>query len=162
MGSVGSNTAKTYALFHGSPKNDITSFDLQFAGTNTSTGEKFLFFTDSKDMADEFSYERLATDSKFINLKGQKGRVYEVNVMMSNPLDLTNPSKKDIKNLISLSDGELDESMVSKYSKGNNQLLKTYIDLNKITDYGYDGFIAKMNNKGDKEYAVVNSKQVKI
>ena len=42
------------------------------------------------------------------------------------------------------------------------ELLKTYIDLNKITDYGYDGFIAKMNNKGDKEYAVVNSKQVKI
>jgi len=34
--------------------------------------------------------------------------------------------------------------------------------LDRIKDYGYDGFIAKMDNKGTKEYAVVSNKQAKI
>lgn len=161
-GNSGRVTAKTYALFHGSPKADIQELDVEKAGTNTSTGEKFLFFTDSKEQADEFSYERQATNSMFIDRKGAKGRVYEVDVTMNKPLDLTNLSKKDIKNLVKLSNGELDEGMIKRFSKGNNQLLKSYIDLDKITKYGYDGFIAKMNKKGDKEFAVVNNKQAKI
>ena len=155
--------AKTYALFHGSPNANIQSFDIQKAGTNTSTGEKFLFFTDSKQQADDFSYERLeSSKSMFLNEKGKKGRVYEVDVTMEKPLDLTNLSNKDIQNIIQLSGGELDADEVKRFSKGNNQLLKSYIDLNGITKYGYDGFIAKMNRNGDKEYAVVNNKQVKI
>lgn len=154
--------AKTYALFHGSPKADIQEFDIEKAGSNTNSGEKFLFFTDSKQMADDFSHERLPTSSMFMNQKGQKGKVYEVDVTMKKPLDLTNPSSNDIKNLIKLSDGELDETMIKRYSGGNNQILKSYINLNDITKYGYDGFIAKMNRNGDKEYAVVNGKQVKI
>lgn len=166
MGSRGASSgkvqAKTYALFHGSARTDITEFDISKAGTNTSTGEKFLFFTDSKQQADEFSYERQATDSMFIDRKGAKGRVYEVEVTMKKPLDLTNPSNADIKNLIKLSGGELDADTIKRLSKGNNQLLKAYIDLDKITQYGYDGFIAKMNKQGDKEYAVVNNNQVKI
>ena len=81
---------------------------------------------------------------------------------MEKPLDLTNLSKKDVSNVIKMSDGELDADMVSRFSSGNNQLLKSYINLDKITDYGYDGFIAKMNRNGDKEYAVVSNKQVKI
>lgn len=162
MGSKGKAEKTTYALFHGSPRSDINEFDLQFAGQNTDTKEKFLFFTDSKEMANEFSYERIETASKFINEKGKKGRVYEVEVTMKNPLDLTNPTAKDTENLIKLSGGELDKDMIGRFSKGNNQLLKAYIDLDRISDYGYDGFIAKMNNKGDKEYAVLNSKQVKI
>ena len=166
MGSRGAGSgrvkAKTYALFHGSSKTDIEAFDIAHAGTNTSTGEHFLFFTDSREQADEFSYERIATNSMFVDQRGAKGRVYEVDVTMNKPLDLTNPSKADIKNLIKLSDGELDESTIKRLSKGNNQLLKAYIDLDKITQYGYDGFIAKMNKKGDKEYAVVNNDQAKI
>ena len=155
--------AKTYALFHGSPSTNIENFDISKAGTNTSTGEKFLFFTDSEAVADEFSYERLESKrSMFLNERGKKGSVYEVDVTMQKPLDLTNPTSADIKNLIKLSDGELDEAMIKKFSKGNNQLLKSYIDINSITSYGYDGFIAKMNRSGDKEYAVADSKQAKI
>lgn len=157
-----SGKTKTYALFHGSPNANIERFDMEKAGTNTNTGEKFLFFTDSRQQADEFSYERLETSSKYIDQKGKKGKIYEVDVTMKKPLDLTNPSSADIKNIIKLSDGELDADRIKRFSKGNNQLLKTYIDLEKITKYGYDGFIAKMNRKGDKEYAVVNSKQAKI
>ena len=156
-------TAKTYALFHGSPNADIEEFDIGRAGQNTKSGERLLFFTDSKQMADDFSYERLeSSTSMFLNERGKKGRVYEVDVTMEKPLDLTNPSSTDIKNLIKLSDGELDESDIAKFSKGNNQLLKSYINLDNITDYGYDGLIARMNRSGDKEYAVVSNKQVKI
>lgn len=43
-----------------------------------------------------------------------------------------------------------------------NQLLKAFVDLNKIPSLGYDGFIAKMDNSGVLEYAVVDPKQVKI
>lgn len=154
--------AKTYALFHGSPSADIEKFDIEKAGTNTSTKEKFLFFTDDRGVADEFSYERIPTASKFIEQKGQKGRVYEVDVTLNKPLDFTNLSSKDIKNVIKMSDGELNEGMVKRFSAGNNQLLKTYVDLDRIKDYGYDGFIAKMDRQGHKEYAVLSDKQVKI
>ena len=158
-----SGTNVTYALFHGSPSTDIEEFDITKAGENTDSGEKLLFFTDSKSVADEFSYERLeSSKSMFLNEKGKKGKIYEVDVTMKKPLDLTNPTKTDIQNLIKLSNGELDENMIIQFSKGNNQLLKSYIDLNNITKFGYDGIIAKMNKKGDKEYAVVSSKQVKI
>ena len=159
----GGAVMKTYALFHGSPNAGITAFDIDKAGTNTSTGEKFLFFTDSKEQADEFSYERLPSkNSMFTYVRGQKGRVYEVDVTMKKPLDLTNLSDADIQNVIKLSDGLLTADKAKQFSKGNNQLLKTYIDLQGITKFGYDGFIAKMNNNGDKEYAVVSNEQVKI
>lgn len=160
--SGGTVKAKTYALFHGSPKTDIEEFDIEKAGTNTTTGEKFLFFTDSKEMADEFSYERLPTDSAFWDKRGQKGKVYEVDVTMQKPLDLTSLSNKDIDNIIKLSGGELDADTIKRFSSGNNQLLKSYIDLDSIPKFGYDGFIAKMNKKGDKEYAVLSNKQTKI
>ena len=152
---------KTYALFHGSPQTDIDEFDITKAGKNTLSGEHFLFFTDSQDAADEFSYERLP-GSLLFDKRGKKGRVYEVDVSMSNPLDFTNLSKQDVKNILKMSDGELTESMIDRFSKGNNQLLKSYIDLNQISNFGYDGFIAKMNSKGDKEYAILDSKKVKI
>lgn len=159
--------AKTYALFHGSPNADIDEFDITKAGKNTSSGEHFLFFTDSKQEADEFSYERLETDSMFFNQKGKKGRVYEVDVTMKKPLDLSNPTAQDIKNIISLSNGELTEDMVKHFSAGNNQILKAYLDLDKISNYGYDGFIANMYTKASgkpnvKEYAVLDAKQTKI
>ena len=161
----GGMVAKTYALFHGSPNANISEFDIEKAGTNTSTGEKFLFFTDSKQQADDFSYERLPSNvSMFLNVKGQKGRVYEVDVTMKHPLDFTNLSKKDIANIKKMKQDyvNLDDAMIKTLSQYNNQLLKTEIDLTKLTQFGYDGFIAKMNNKGDKEYAVVSNKQVKI
>lgn len=160
--SKAGGTIKTYALFHGSPNADIEEFDIEKAGQNTSSGEKLLFFTDSKQMADDFSYERIESGSMAYDIKGKKGKVYEVDVTMSKPLDLTNLSSKDKSNLIKMSGGELNSDMVDRFSSGNNQLLKAFINLNSITDYGYDGLIAKMNSKGDKEYGVVSSNQVKI
>lgn len=159
----GGTKAKTYTLFHGSPNADITEFDIERAGSNTQSGEKFLFFTDSEEMADEFSFERLeSSKSMFLNEKGRKGQVYKVEVTMKKPLDLTNPTKADIQNMLKLSDGELTPEMIKKFSKGNNQLFKMYLNMDEITKFGYDGFIAKMNANGQKEYAVLKSSQVKI
>ena len=161
----GGMVVKTYALFHGSPNANIDAFDIEKAGTNTSTGEKFLFFTDSQEMADEFSYERIANPkTMFLDIRGQKGRVYEVDVTMKHPLDFTDLSKKDIENIkkMKYDYSNMTDSLIQTYSQHNNQMFKTEIDLTQLTKYGYDGFIAKMNKKGDKEYAVVSNDQVKI
>ena len=95
MGGRGASSgANTYHLYHGSPNANIDSFDIAKAGTNTSTGEKLIFFTNSKDFADDFSYERIDTGSLLFNQKGQKGRVYEADVEIKNPLNLTKLTKK--------------------------------------------------------------------
>lgn len=94
--------------------------------------------------------------------RGEKGRVYEVEVKMNNPLNLQKPSQKDIKNIISMSTDEITESQVKRFSEGNNQLLKAYLDLKKLSNYGYDGLIAKANKTGALEYGVLSNKQVKI
>lgn len=153
-------------LYHGSPATDIEEFDMSRAGTNTSSGEKLLFFTDSKQMAEDFSYERLEGSSKFFQRRGKKGRVYEVDVEMKNPLDFRNLSDKDIDNLIKLDpDGLLTKEVVQRLS-GNHQLLKASLDLSaeSLKKLGYDGLIANTGKAGHNslEYAVVDSSQAKI
>lgn len=154
-------------LYHGSPATDIEEFDMSLAGRNTSSGEKLLFFTDSKQMADDFSYERLDGSSKFMQRRGKKGRVYEVDVEIKKPLDLRDLSEKDIKNLMKLDvDGILTREIVVELSGKNNQLLKTYLDLTaeSLKGLGYDGLIAHTGKAGHNsiEYAVVDSKQARI
>lgn len=39
-GKRAAKEGKTYKLFHGSPNANIESFDIQFAGKNTQSGEK--------------------------------------------------------------------------------------------------------------------------
>ena len=153
-------------LYHGSPATDIEEFDMSRAGENTSSGEKLLFFTDSKQMAEDFSYERLEGSSKFFQRRGKKGRVYEVDVEMKNPLDFRNLSDKDIDNLIKLDpDGLLTKEVVQRLS-GNHQLLKASLDLSaeSLKKLGYDGLIANTGKAGHNslEYAVVDSSQAKI
>lgn len=154
-------------LFHGSPATDIEEFDMARAGQNTSSGEKLLFFTDSKQMADDFSYERLEGSTTFMQRRGKKGRVYEVDVEMENPLDLRNLSEKDVDNLLKLDpDGILTPKIAAELSAKNNQQLKTYLDLTaeNLKGLGYDGLIANTGKAGHNsiEYAVVDSKQAKI
>ena len=154
-------------LYHGSPNTDIEEFDMKRAGQNTSSGEKLLFFTDSKQMADDFSYERLEGSSKFFQQRGKKGRVYEVDVEMKNPLDFRNLSDKDIDNIIKLDeDGILTKQDVQRYAQSNHQLLKAGLTLTSesLKELGYDGLIANTGKAGHNslEYAVVDSKQAKI
>ena len=154
-------------LYHGSPSTDIKEFDMKRAGQNTSSGEKLLFFTDSKQMADDFSYERLEGSSKFFQERGKKGRVYEVDVEMKNPLDLRKLNDKDIDNILKLDEeGILTKDMVQRYANSNHQLLKAGLTLTSesLKNLGYDGLIANTGKAGHNsiEYAVVDSKQAKI
>ena len=153
-------------LYHGSPETDIEEFDMARAGSNTSSGEKLIYFTDSKQMAEDFSYERLEGSTKYLQRRGKKGRVYEVDVEMKNPLDLRNLTDKDIENILQLDmEGLLTREMVQSLS-GNHQLLKTSLNLSaeSLKKLGYDGLIANTGKAGHNslEYAVVDSKQAKI
>lgn len=153
-------------LYHGSPATDIEEFDMSRAGSNTSSGEKLLYFTDSKQLAEDFSYERLEGSTKFFQRRGEKGRVYEVDVEMKNPLDFRSLSDKDIDNILKLDiEGVLTREDVKELS-GNHQLLKTNLDLRaeSLKKLGYDGLIANTGKAGHYalEYAVVDSKQAKI
>ena len=153
-------------LYHGSPVKDIEEFDMSLAGSNTTSGEKLLFFTDSKQLAEDFSYERLEGSTKYFQRRGEKGRVYEVDVEMKNPLDFRNLSDKDIDNILKLDiEGVLTKEDVISLS-GNHQLLKTNLDLRaeSLKKLGYDGLIANTGKAGHYalEYAVVDSKQATI
>lgn len=152
-------------LLHGSPNKGIKEFDINRAGSNTGSGEKLLFFTNDKQMADDFSYERLPGSSKFMNVKGKKGEVYRTKVKMKNPLDFRNLSDDDIKAIKELdADGILTDSNIKMMAgMKNHGSLKAALDLRPETlkRLGYDGIIANTDN-GKTEFAVIDSKQTKI
>lgn len=161
-------------FYHGSPNKNITEFDINKAGKNTSSGEHALYFTDSPQVADDFSYERLPGDSMFIENKGAKGRVYPVNLEMNNPLDLDNLSDAQIRELWEYASplGQLDgqEKFIRNLTDWrdnahNAQLTKGYLDLDKLRDSQYDGFTARMYPNQDnqaREYAVFDNSKVKM
>ena len=167
-GKKSAETGKGFkgTLYHGSPSADIEEFDLDRAGSNTSSGEKLIYFTDSKQMAEDFSYERLEGSTMFTQQRGKKGRVYEVDVEMKNPLDFRNLTDTDVENILQLdADGLLTKDLVQSLS-ANHQLLKASLNLSaeNLKKLGYDGMIASTGKAGhgSLEYAVVDSKQAKI
>lgn len=161
-------------FYHGSPNKNITEFDINQAGRNTSSGERALYFTDSPEVADEFSYERLPSDSMFVDNRGAKGRVYPVNLEMNNPLDLDNLTDAQIRELWQYASplGQLDgqEKFIKNLTEfrdaaHNGQLTKTLLDLDKLANSPYDGFTARMYpNQADqaREYAVFDNSKVKM
>ena len=161
-------------FYHGSPNKNITEFDINQAGKNTSSGERALYFTDSPEVADEFSYERLPSDSMFVDNRGAKGRVYPVNLEMNNPLDLDNLTDAQIRELWQYASplGQLDgqEKFIKNLTEfrdaaHNGQLTKTLLDLDKLANSQYDGFTARMYPNQDnqaREYAVFDNSKVKM
>lgn len=151
-------------LYHGSPNANIKSFDIKKAGTNTSTGEKGIFFTNNIKFADDFSYERIPTESIFREKIGAKGKVYEAHLNMEKPLDLTNLSLEDAEKIYEFSEEKIfTAEQILELSKkpGGSQIIKTEIDFSKLNEMGYDGLIARIDDE-TTEYAVLNNKQVKL
>lgn len=149
-------------LYHGSPNANIKSFDIGMAGKNVSSGEKGIFFTDNIKFADDFSYERIQTESIFVEKKGAKGKVYEAYLNMEHPLDLTNLTMEDAQKIYEFSEEKLfSPEQLLQLSKKNNQILKTEIEFNKLKNMGYDGLIAKIDDE-TIEYAVLDPKQIKL
>lgn len=152
-------------LLHGSPHKGIKEFDINRAGSNTGSGEKLLFFTNNKQMADDFSYERLPGATKFTDARGKKGEVYRTKVKMKKPLDLRNLSDDDVKAIRQLdTNGILDDTQIRHLaSMKDHASLKAGLDLTPkaLSALGYDGIIANAGN-GRTEFAVIDSKQTKI
>ena len=153
-------------FYHGSPNTNIDKFDLSKAGSNTQSGEKAIYFTDDYPTAEDFSYERVPTNSMFVNDRGKQGKVYERYLQMSNPLDLSNITDEQITELWPYASnlGKLDgqEKFVSRMqdfrNAGNDQLIKGFLDLNELRNSPYDGFSARMfpNQNEVREYGVFN------
>lgn len=163
--------SKTY--YHGSPELDITEFDINRAGKNTRSGEKAIYFTDTPEAAEEFAYERIPTDSNFIDKAGKRGGVYEVNLDMRNTLDLDNLTDEQIKELwpyASYMGSWQGEDVFARDIKKwrdvkNPQLIKGYLDLEKLANSPYDSFSATMYPNTDnkaKEYAIFDASKAKI
>lgn len=169
-GASFSNSIIKRTLYHGSPNANIESFDISLSGLNTSSGEYGIYFTDSKQFADDFSYERIETDSMFFDKKGAKGRVYNAKINVNKPLDFA--KVKDFKELYKYASpiGKLDgeEAFIQNMKRwqqiGNHQLMKGNIDLKKIAkSKKYDVVIAKLNVQGkEREYIVFDNKRVKM
>ena len=142
--------AKTF--YHGSPSMDITDFDMGMAGKNTRSGEKAIWFTDDYPTAEEFSYERIPGDSLFADKRGAKGKVYERNLGLENPLDLSNLSDKQIEELYKYADSRMafdgKENFIRRMKEfrdaKNDQLIKGQLDMEKLSNSEYDGIVAKM------------------
>lgn len=160
-------------LYHGSPNKNITEFDINQAGKNTRSGERALYFTDSPEVADEFSYERIPTDDLFVENRGAKGRVYPVNLEMNNPLDLDNLTDAQIDELwpyASYMGSWQGKDVFTRDLKNwrdvnNAQLIKGYLDMDKLAGSPYDGFMARMYPNQDnqaREYAVFDNSKVKM
>lgn len=160
-------------FYHGSPNANITEFDINQAGKNTMSGEHALYFTDSPEVADEFSYERIPTDSLFVENRGAKGRVYPVNLEMNNPLDLDNLTDAQIDELwpyASYMGSWQGKDVFTRDLKNwrdvnNAQLIKGYLDMDKLASGPYDGFIARMYPNQDnqaREYAVFDNSKIKM
>jgi len=163
---------KTY--YHGSPELGITEFDINRAGKNTRSGEKAIYFTDTPEAAEEFAYERIPTDSIFMDKVGKRGGVYEANLDMHNTLDLDNLTDAQIRELWNYASplGKLDgqEAFVQRLTDWrdkyhNPQLTKGYIDLEALRNSPYDSFSATMYPNTDnkaKEYAIFDASKAKI
>ena len=160
-------------FYHGSPNANITEFDINQAGKNTRSGERALYFTDSPEVADEFSYERIPTDDLFVENRGAKGRVYPVNLEMNNPLDLDNLTDAQIDELwpyASYMGSWQGKDVFTRDLKNwrdvnNAQLIKGYLDMDKLASSPYDGFMARMYPNQDnqaREYAVFDNSKVKM
>lgn len=160
-------------FYHGSPETNITEFDINRAGKNTRSGEKAIYFTDTPEAAEEFAYERIPTDSNFIDKAGKRGGVYEANLDMRNTLDLDNLTDAQIKELwpyASYMGSWQGEDVFARDIKlwrdaKNPQLIKGYLDLEKLASSPYDSFSATMYpNTGNKakEYAIFDASKAKI
>lgn len=161
--------AKTF--YHGSPSMDITDFDINMAGRNTRSGERAIWFTDDYPTAEEFSYERIPGDTLFADKRGAKGKVYERNLGLENPLDLSNLSDKQIEELYKYADSRMafdgKDNFIRRMKEfrdaGNDQLMKSQLDMKKLSNSEYDGIVAKMypGENEVREIGVFDPKKIK-
>lgn len=169
---VRDNKGNLKAVYRGEDTIGKNTYESKKGGGNKEINEYGIYFTDSKEFADQFAFERIHTDDLFFDKKGKAGETKETYINITNPLDLGKISEKQIRELYpyessmakQLFDEEKFVNDMLKFQKiGNHQLMKSYLDMKDIADNtNYDGLIAKVDVQGDAlEYAVFNSNQIK-
>lgn len=158
-------------VYHGSPTTGIEEFDLNMAGKNTHSGERAIYFTDDYPTAEDFSYERLPSNSMFVNKRGKKGEVYTRQLNLKNPLDFDNLTDEQIYELYDYIDPRMAQltdrdkfikTLQEARKAKNGQMVKAQLDLNKLAGSGYDGFVASMypGENNVKEYGVFDTSAI--
>lgn len=164
------NKLKGKTFYHGSPNKYIDKLDENYAGKNVNADYNGIFFTDNKDFANEFAYQRKPKSLMF-DEKGDYGKVYEAELEMNNPLDLNNLTEKELQDIKENYMSELWgkekswKNFLEFIQAGNIQGAKFYLDINKLAKDGkYDGYIADLGGKykGSNEYVVFKGKQTKL
>ena len=157
--------------YHGSPTTGIKNFDINMAGKNTLSGERAIYFTDDYPTAEDFSYERSPSNSMVVDKRGKKGQVYTRKITMKNPLDLDNLTDDQIASLYDYADprsasimdrGKFIQTLQDARNAGNGQMIKAQLDLNRLPEAGYDGFIAKMypGENDIREYGLFDANSI--
>ena len=174
LGTIGNTIimedGKPKVFYHGSPNTNIDEFDLSRAGSASRSGEKAIYFTDDRPTAEEFSYERIPTDSMFVDQKGKQGKVYERYLDLQNPIDFGKLTDSQIDELYEYAsplakyDGkEKFVNRIKEFQNANNdQLIKSQLDLGALQNSPYDGFIARMypNQNEVREYGLWDSSKI--
>ena len=159
-------------VYRGEPTKGKTEYIAKKGGGNKENNEYGIYFTNSKDFAKDFAFERIQDPNDiFFEKKGKEGELKESYLNITNPLNLGTISREEISNLYDYASdmGKLDgketfiNNMLNWQRIGNHQLMKMNLDMKEIADNTiYDGLIAKLNVQGDEiEYAVFNSNQIK-
>ena len=156
-------------LFHGSPNKDIKQFSTQYKGLQSGVAEDVIYFTNSEEIADEFSAIKVPSpNSRFVLLDtGKRGKVYEVYMDMKNPLDMRNLTEKDkefIAQSYAKTRGEdIETGRWFVKNNKNHQQLKIAFSAKDVQEAGYDGVIQEMYmGSGQYEYGVFDPNQIKF
>lgn len=178
---------KPLIVYHGSPKFIGNSFNKEYVGKSMNYGESGVFCT-TQDMswAKRFSYP-ISQGSSIFSVKldtSKKGDILSGFLKLEHPLDFFHLTEQDWKNIMNMAcDTYFEETIKRNPEKwfndrkkaiiiGNHQFVKFDIS-NAIKEeygnfgeqlkrYGYDGYIALMDNKNNAvEYCFIEPNQFK-
>lgn len=160
------------ALLHGTPfRGNLDVFDLSRSGSNTMADTGAVFFTDRPALAEHFAHEQIPCNysSLFVRM-GARGQVIVAYVRMLRPLDLRHVGATEAAVLQQMDAADRGdhtwpmERILRDATAPNTDLIKLYLpaNLQKLREYGYDGFIAAVNPRhgGGTEYAVLDPSHI--
>ena len=91
-------------VYRGEPTKGKTEYIAKKGGGNKENNEYGIYFTNSKDFAKDFAFERIQDPNDiFFVKKGKEGELKESYLNITNPLNLGTISREEISNLFCIS-----------------------------------------------------------
>jgi hypothetical protein len=150
---------------HGSPNQEIHDhYDETKAGSNVQADFKWVYFTDSLDLAEQFAHEQLPWSSDFRTVLWKRGHLYKSYVNITNPLNLNTATPEQLLPFFKeegLTKNRNKEKRLSNL-EWHPQFIKFHIDMDKVEKAWYDGIIAGIWKEWEwNEYIVFKGSQAK-